>query len=165
VTESPAVVDFTLPEPVVAKSLGISKGELRFLRKQHLKEDLDWKKTSAGVAFSRSGVKNLLSNIGRPEESHFIEDLLEKKGARPAGEKNLNGSTSMTISKLPPNPCVVLAVDDRQKLCTVWVGRNEKFVVGDKIEAEPHPKQPGFWRIVGPLPRDRRRIGDRSPRL
>ena len=59
----------------------------------------------------------------------------------------------LTVTRFPLNPVLIHAKDSAGKEQTVWVGRNENYVMGMKIKAVPHPTQKGLLQVVGPNPR------------
>ena len=154
---------FQYSEALFAQETGLSRTHIRFLREQHLNENVHWQKTRGEIAFSSSAIKRLWRTLRvRPASFDLARCIIgaqEKNGA----ESILLGSAShpiprkMTVFAIPPNPMVVRATDEHGEPQLVWVGRNFNFVRGDEIEVAPHESQQGFWRLLGPLPRDRRR--------
>jgi hypothetical protein len=171
------LTEFKYSEALLADRLQLSRTDLKFLRDRHLQRDSDWKKVRHGeVLLSASGLKTIWKKIGAGRR-HTIElteivvgsEIVKKNGVAASdvdagevpialGDVRMPIPRKMTVTAIPLNPMVVNAVDEHSTRVLVWVGRNANFVVGDTIDAAPHLTQPGLWRFLGTIPRDRRRV-------
>ncbi len=64
----------------------------------------------------------------------------------------------MTVAAIPFNKKMVEAWDENQNRCSVDVGDNSNFAIGDEIEVGPHDSgYADIWQLLSGTPQDRRR--------
>ncbi len=165
---------FKYSEAKLANRIGISRGEVKILRDDHLIEDRDWKKFAGGVALNNRGLKGIWCALrSRPATFDLSQCLIgaskkngsvgELSGASANGEPIRLGWASMpipipmTVIRVTENPYMLLTKDAHGALCSVRVGSNANFVVGMEINAAEDRVNAGFYRLLGPLPRLRGR--------
>ncbi len=161
---------FQYSEALFAEETGLSRGEAKYHRDQILKEGVDWKKERGEVVLSASAIKRVWRVLqGRPAPFELSRCLVSVIGHKNGADKKNDASILLGSSARPIprkmkvlmaalNPRVVRAVDQHGDNHLVWVGSNSNFVHGDLIDVVPHDTQPPFWRFIGPMPRDRRRV-------
>ncbi len=157
---------FRYSEARLADCIGVARPDLKGIRDRRLKIDRDWKKVGGEIALSNAGLRMVWHALQiRPHDLDLRECLIlngaKKNGAHsdgPAvGEKILLGSSAMPIpalmrvTRIPANPSLVLCHDQHARLCSVWVGKNENFIIGMQLQAAQGGD--GMWRLMGPRPR------------
>ncbi len=71
------------------------------------------------------------------------------------GDQNL--PIEMTVLRTVLNTKMLLARGEGEEVNHVQVGDSTNFIPGMKLKAVRHPTETAFWKLVGPLPRDRGR--------
>jgi hypothetical protein len=173
-------MNFPYSESKLSATSGISRFDLKRLRKEHLKKGKDWvnRPKCGGILLSENAIKKLgesipvLESLSRstaldqckPILSGGVESRHAATHVRSGGTNKADHSGSsappaqkLTVVRIPPNPRIVLAKDEDGEIQRVWVGRNQMFVPGDVLEVEPVPNDVGMWRFIGNMPRDKRR--------
>lgn len=161
---------FQYSEALLAQHKGFDRQQMKRVRDADLVEDRDWKKIRGEIVYCTTGLSRLWKGLReRPPRFDLTEcivPLQKKNGAEPVrqgpiplGSKELPMPRTFTIRQIPLNPRTVVAADESGKKELVDVGNNATLVVGDEIQVAEHRSQPGIWRILGALPRSRRRIG------
>jgi hypothetical protein len=172
---SAVAAEFKYSERKLARCIGLSRDDLKAVRDMHLELDRDWKKVGGEVALNNGGLRRVWRVLEiKPRTLDLRECLIlngtEKNGAEngvsPAcesavPEKILLGHQALPIpsvlrvTRIPDNPSLVICHDLQARLCSVWVGKNENFVVGMSLKAAIGGD--GMWRLLGPRPRLRGR--------
>lgn len=150
---------FVYSERRLAVHVGLSEEDAKFLRTQHLKSGVHFKKEGREIALTLPAIKRIWRELKVPPNTLRLSDCTleqKKNGAElvclpdRVSEKN---PTSLRVTRIHMNPYVLRAVDGLGVEVDVLVGSNCKFVLGMELPAVPDEKRPGYWRLVGPLPR------------
>jgi hypothetical protein len=159
--------EFRYSEAKLAAELGIHRLDIKSVRDRCLKPNRDWKKVAGTVAFNNRGLRGLWRELDARPASLDLRSLLlstaEKNGAAgealaiALGDRAMPIPMVMRVTRIPENPCLILVHDEHRRQHSVWVGRNENFVIGMQVKVGPHLSMPGMLRLLGPLPRLRGR--------
>lgn len=158
-----ALNGFDYSEEAFAGHVGLSRDDARLLRKQSLREGVDWAKKHGQIALNRNALKKLwrllraapstidlsacrLSNGAQKDSAAALLALPERVSYdRPA---------VLRVKKITPNPRTIIATDQAGQDWTVLVGANTNFVFGMELRACPSASTPGAYQLVGnPPPR------------
>ena len=100
--------------------------------------------------------------VSEPREADVSPNVATLESVKATGEKQTSASAPLIeveVLRIPPNPRLVICrywVLGEERRCTVWVGRNSKFVPRMKFWlAEPSDPlaRARPWAYAGPLPR------------
>ncbi len=84
------------------------------------------------------------------EEQAATDQLADSRGGQ-------NLPIEMTVLRTVLNTKMLLARGEGEEVNHVQVGDSTNFIPGMKLKAVRHPTETAFWKLVGPLPRDRGR--------
>lgn len=155
---------FDYNEERVAAAVGLSRGDFKFLRDQHLKEGVDWQKRNGSIALTLTAIKKVWRALESPPHTLDIANCTfaaaaEKKTPAPilVGSRAMPLPIKMTVAQIPPNPFILIATDEHGTRCHVRVKSNLNFVVGMQFEAAHDEVAHGYYRQLGNPPRQRGR--------
>lgn len=158
---------FEFSEARFAVHVGLSRDDAKLLRRQHLAEGEDWAKKHGEIALSRGALKKLWRVLrNAPSTLNLSACALEplaKKDAAAAALLALPEAVTferparLKVKRIYDNTRVLLATDQAQRDWTVIVGKSEHFVLGMELPAVPSTAHPGYYQLVGKLPRSRGR--------
>ncbi len=92
-----------------------------------------------------------------PATGEARESTLGLSGNTPDSRGGQNLPTEMTVLRTVLNTKMLLARGEGEEVNHVQVGDSTNFIPGMKLKAVRHPTETAFWKLVGPLPRDRGR--------
>lgn len=171
-----------LPEPLVARVIGIKKHRLVTTRKQHLAKTTDWLPERNVVCYTPSGLKKLLGVLGLSEAAFtwpaagecsgtWADDEAAPEAPGGAGGAVLSvllalpapGTTArdyaasrieeLTVRRIFGNPSLLEATRANGEAVRVRVQSNAKFITGMKLKARAPSDGPQLWYLVGHCPR------------
>ena len=132
-------------EGAVAERLGLTRSALEDYRARSLKKEGDWKKIGRSVALSEGSLKKLLGYLGSPNLD-CSKCLVGKNGADPE-------PIELQITRVYPNPRLLLAATERGEEVRVSVQNNINFRRGMKIKAHPPAGEAQLYQLDGRCPR------------
>jgi len=149
----------TFSETIVARALGLTRGDAREFRQLHLAFG-DWKKKRGEVLLTLDAIDRFARfyNLKTPtidELEKFATEGSSNNGEQPPEKKIWHGRI---VPPKPLNPRLVFVEDENGERYVVEVGRNATFCFDDHIEFVPHETQTGIWSCLSPIPRDTRRV-------
>ena len=168
--QSSPLPKFQYSESKIASACGVSRYDMVKLRKEYLRDGIDYRNLgrNGGVAYSDGAVKALtphlpLSGLDLKEVEVWDKKRFPVEIANPEGWVKIEPAPAaqLQVVRIPPNPRLVLAKDEKGEVYRVFVGRNMTFVIGDRLPVEPWEGNPGVYKHVGQIPRDRRRQRNR----
>lgn len=168
------------PEPMVARVVGLRRGQLKALRDGSLVKGEDWGLINSVVTYSATGVKKLLSaaglengdfrwpdppgvpGMGSAETGGTVEagdpvgDAPEVAVVVPAETVVTAGPrvVGLRVRKLCRNPTILYAEEaEGGPELTVRVRTNENFLPGMLVQAQEPTTPGGIWHMIGACPR------------
>jgi hypothetical protein len=144
---------FLYSEARLAVALNVNRDELRWFRELYFVKGADFEKKHGDgeILLNAEAIWRFALHTGANFSALNLGDCL------PVEKKTIEPHT-MTITKKPINPRMVLAVfDDDPIEHLVEVGRSATLAIGDRIEVSEHETQKGGYQLTSPLPRDLRR--------
>lgn len=126
-------------EKQLAEDLGLSRDVLYCQRKEHLTEDVHWKKSAGGILLTQEGHHRIIALLR-------VEDVSHEKQTGPAQD--------LVVVRLVRNPRVVLVSDGRRDDIVVRVRSSENLRRGMLLrKCLPQAKKNGAFIFSGRLPR------------
>jgi hypothetical protein len=159
---SEQVNGFDYSEARLAAHLGLARDDAKLLRKKTLAEGVHWQKKAGEIALTRAGVKKLWAALKAGPSTIDLSACLmlprEKNGAASEPLRLPEAPTfarpaQLIVKKIYPNVKVLLATDQAQRDWRVIVGNNTLFQPRMTLPAVPCPAHPGYYQLVGRLPR------------
>jgi hypothetical protein len=160
VSEHPNGFDYS--EARLAEHLGLARDDAKMLRKKALVEGVHWQKKAGQTALSIAGVKKLWSALKAGPSTIDLSAclLLPREKSGPTTEPlrlpeapTFARPAKLIVKKIYPNVKVLLATDQAQRDWRVIVGNNTLFEPRMTLPAVPCAAHPGFYQLVGRLPR------------
>lgn len=139
-------------EADLARALGVSREDIRGLRKKHLAEKRHWSKKKNRVTYTMAGALRLKKMAGCGETTLQTEKEAGGALASEAGPEEL-----VVVSVPARNLRVLVAQKKGGGLTRVQVRSNLKFMPGMKIRALPGGEWPDVYLLAGRCPRFRGR--------
>ena len=159
---------FVFSESRFAAHVGLSRDDAKKLRKQHLAEGVDWAKKDREIALSKSAIKKLWRGLecgpNTLDLSACLLDVAEQN--QPTNQTSplalpepvtFARPAKLRVARIFPNVRILQAVEPCGDTRHVIVGDNTLFVVGMELPAAPSAAHPGYYQLVGKLPRRRGR--------
>lgn len=134
-------------ESVLADRLGLTRHALEEFRKEHLKKTADWKIEKRQVLLRESAVKKALALLDAKDLDYHQAAV--KNGAD-------DGVREFVITRVYPNPHLILAQADTGELVRISVPSNKNFRPRMKVKARPFKGpslSPTLYRLEGRTPR------------
>lgn len=126
-------------EKQLAEDLGLSRDVLYHQRKEHLTEDVHWKKSTGGILLTQEGQHRIISLLRVEHVAH---------------EKQTGTAKDLVVVRLVRNPRVVLVSDGRRDDIVVVVRSSENLRRGMILrKCTPQAKKNGSFIFSGRLPR------------
>lgn len=153
---------FLYSEARFAKHVGITSEECRFMRNLCLKEGQHWKKTQREIVLTLPAIKRLCVALkNRPSTLKLSEcrnvPPQEKNGACEVlaieDKPSVTNPRKLRVKRIFANPYMLLAYDLTGGEFNVRVPSNLNFIPHQELKAAPDAGAPGFWVLVGPVPR------------
>jgi hypothetical protein len=164
------------PEPMVARVVGLRRGQLKALRDGSLVKGDDWGLINSVVTYSATGVKKLLSAAGLENGDFRWPDppgvpgmgSAETGGTVEAGDpvgEALEVAAEVVVTagprvvglrvrKLCRNPTILYAEEaEGGPELTVRVRTNGNFLPGMLVQAQEPTTPGGIWHMIGACPR------------
>lgn len=138
----------SLPEINLCQSLGISRADLKNLRREILKENTHFFKKGKAVWITPAGQITI--------EKHLKEASIEAPKDKPSQCEPSEATATACVEKISPNKMILICKIDSQSGCRVRVKDNSKFVIGMTFRVKPM-REANLWTIDGNCPRWRGR--------
>jgi hypothetical protein len=156
------------PEPMVARTVGLSRSQLKALRDENLTREVDWVLVNAVVTYSPAGLEKLLRAAGLDagdfawpgREAMPAPALVAEEGAALAGDPvaatpAVPPLVELRVRNVCGNPILVFAATPEGEVVKVRVRTNTNFLPGMPIRARAPQSPGGLWHHEGACPRFR----------
>lgn len=151
---------FDYSEEAFATHVGLSRDGARLLRKQSLREGVDWAKKNGQIALNLPALKKIWRQLSCAPNTLDLSDcrLADVAKKQAAALLSLPERVSyerpalLRVKKVNPNPRTLIATDQSQRDWTVLVGDNTNFTFGMELRAYPSSSTPGAYQLVGKPP-------------
>ena len=143
---------FTVWESALRKRIGLSPDRIRQVRREILTEGVHWHRSGKRIRYSDSGVDVVIDHLEilseKPPEKTAVKAALtgteDQRGvSTPENKKNAPHPLSMnrpkvtdlTVTKIPQNFHIVMAVTRSDWPCVIRVSSNRNFIPGMTVRA------------------------------
>jgi hypothetical protein len=168
-------IELLFYERTIAKILGLSREDLRYVRFELLKKNQGWRMDGRDVVYTQAGVDHLLHHLSASKNNLAATTDLSaaivpaSKKKTPPGPLPLrdpaptpapptaarNGLVELTVLRCYPNPSMLRALDPEGAAVDVRVRTNKNFV--PKMTLQGRLVCPGKYEMEGRCPRTRGR--------
>jgi len=132
-------------EKALADAWGLTMKDLAEVRRQRLRKDYHWVLENSTVMYTPEGIA-ALRDWGIVPQARALEN---------AGEVPIAQVGVLTVSRVPANPRMILAVDSNGLFYRIRVSANRNFKRGMQFQLPPdsQPDALGLYQFKGRLPR------------
>ena len=138
-------------ETTLCQRLGISRADLKNLRKEYLKEGTHFFKKGKSIWLTPAGQIAIEKRLKSSEISS--DELVEEESIVESSDATF---CCAEVEKISANKMILLCKIDGKSGCRVRVKDNSKFVPGMTFRVKPM-REPNLWTIDGNCPRWRGR--------
>lgn len=137
-------------ETTLCLNLGISRTDMKSLRKEYLRENTHFFKKGKSIWITPAGQIAIEKHLEKSAEVE-PEEIVEKESIVECAT-----SCCAEVEKISANKMILLCKIDGKSGCRVRVKDNSKFIQGMTFRVKPM-REPNLWTIDGNCPRWRGR--------
>lgn len=138
----------SISETNLCASLGISRADLKDLRREILRENTHFFKKGKGIWITPAGQIAI--------EKHLKSEIVENIEKSTPVQTPESESSTAEVEKVSANKMILICKIDGKSGCRVRVKDNSKFIQGMTFRVKPM-REPNLWTIDGNCPRWRGR--------